>query len=171
MCENESRDSDARPSHHANSIRTLFQNPWDDVIRDSSPAPTRQWSFPEISDIPIEWAKQHPEHPHKPVEVIKPNFGNDSTKFGNLKATWLGHAVCLVCYMVLMLVLMDLQSFLLELVRQSLDDATPIRVLYDPIFSDRAGPTTWTGVKRRLPPPCTVEELPDFQYVVYSHNQ
>ena len=47
----------------------------------------------------------------------------------------------------------------------------PIRILFDPMFSDVAGPSAWTGIKRYLPPPCPILELPDYQYVLISHNQ
>lgn len=67
-----------------------------------------------------------------------------------------------------------IQSFLVEFPRAIAavgPDSEPPRVLFDPIFSDYAGPSPWIGVRRRLPPPCTIEELPEFQFVVYSHNQ
>ena len=47
----------------------------------------------------------------------------------------------------------------------------PVRILFDPIWSDRASPHQSMGPRRRLPPPCKLEDLPDFQYVVTSHNQ
>lgn len=47
----------------------------------------------------------------------------------------------------------------------------PVRILFDPIWSDRASPHQSAGPRRRLPPPCELEDLPDFQYVVTSHNQ
>jgi len=47
----------------------------------------------------------------------------------------------------------------------------PARVLFDPIFSECAGPSPWVGIRPRLPSPCTVADLPDFHFVVYSHNQ
>jgi len=47
----------------------------------------------------------------------------------------------------------------------------PARVLFDPTFSECAGPSSWVDIRRRLPSPCTVPELPDFQFVIYSHNQ
>jgi N-acyl-phosphatidylethanolamine-hydrolysing phospholipase D len=50
-------------------------------------------------------------------------------------------------------------------------NAKPTRILFDPIFSLRASPTPYIGVTRRLPPPCTVEELPEFHFVAISHNQ
>ena len=64
------------------------------------------------------------------------------------------------------------QSFLVEFPRTGADpDEKPPRVLFDPIFSDGVGPFPWLSIRRRLPPPCTLEELPEFQFVVYSHNQ
>ena len=33
-------------------------------------------------------------------------------------------------------------------------------VVYDPIFSARAGPTPYTGPQRFKPPPCQVTDLP-----------
>jgi hypothetical protein len=64
------------------------------------------------------------------------------------------------------------QSFLVEFPRTGAGpDEEPPRVLFDPIFSDGVGPLPWLSIRRRLPPPCTLEELPEFQFVVYSHNQ
>ncbi|KAI9435417.1 Metallo-hydrolase/oxidoreductase [Lactarius indigo] len=93
-----------------------------------------------------------PRPPHPPIKVIKPDWGRGSSTAASLKATWLGHS-----------------SFLVEFPSCTAADEPP-RVLFDPIFSDIAGPSPWVGVQRRLPPPCTVAELPDFQFVVYSHN-
>jgi len=47
----------------------------------------------------------------------------------------------------------------------------PARVLFDPVFSESAGPSPWVVIRRRLPPPCIAAELPDFQFLVYSYNQ
>ncbi|KAF7793291.1 hypothetical protein EIP86_004402 [Pleurotus ostreatoroseus] len=47
----------------------------------------------------------------------------------------------------------------------------PVRILFDPIWSERASPNQYAGPRRRLPPPCELEDLPDFQFVVTSHNQ
>ncbi|KAH9996334.1 beta-lactamase superfamily domain-containing protein [Russula vinacea] len=98
--------------------------------------------------------------PHQPIKVVKPDWGHSTSTAAsscsetNLKATWLGHA-----------------SFLVEFPRISASpDDEPPRVLFDPIFSDCAGPSSWLGIRRRLPPPCALEELPEFQFVVYSHN-
>lgn len=39
-------------------------------------------------------------------------------------------------------------------------DKKSLWVVYDPIFSDRAGPTQYTGPQRLRPPPCQVTDLP-----------
>lgn len=62
------------------------------------------------------------------------------------------------------------KSFLVSLPEDGASSG-PIRLLFDPIFSDRAGPSQWTGPKRALPPPCPIEDLPEFHFVVISHNQ
>ncbi|KZS91257.1 Metallo-hydrolase/oxidoreductase [Sistotremastrum niveocremeum HHB9708] len=138
-----------RPSHHANSSATLFRNPWEEPEETSF----SNWQLPTAPGwpgLPFEWAKEFAQHSHKPVEVVKPTFGSERSDA--VKATWLGHA-----------------SFLVELPRASPKETT-IRILYDPIFSDRAGPSQWTGPRRRLPPPCKLEDLPEFHFVVTSHN-
>jgi hypothetical protein len=73
--------------------------------------------------------------------------------------------------------LIYIKSFLVEFPRVVAtaagpdDSDEPPRVLFDPIFSNTAGPSPWLSIQRRLPPPCTLTELPEFQFVVYSHNQ
>ncbi|KLO19612.1 Metallo-hydrolase/oxidoreductase, partial [Schizopora paradoxa] len=106
-----------------------------------------------VANIPIEWAKELTGHAQRPVKVVKPYFVDggagllsSSRSDRSIKAIWLGHA-----------------SFLVELPSKQ-------RLLFDPIFSDRAGPSAWTGIRRRLPPPCTVEDLPAVHIVLISHN-
>jgi L-ascorbate metabolism protein UlaG (beta-lactamase superfamily) len=45
-----------------------------------------------------------------------------------------------------------------------------IRVLFDPVFSERTSPSTWFGPKRYSPTPCTLDELPQVDVVCISHN-
>ena len=61
------------------------------------------------------------------------------------KVTWLGHS-----------------TFLIQL-----DGVT---ILTDPIFSERASPFTFAGPKRYTPTPISIEELPEIDIVVISHN-
>lgn len=79
---------------------------------------------------------------------MKPTFstaryGTDGT---SLRATWLGHA----CYLV-------------EL-------PCGLRVLFDPVLTDRCSPVSWFGPKRFTKLPCEVHEIPIIDIVVISHN-
>jgi N-acyl-phosphatidylethanolamine-hydrolysing phospholipase D len=61
------------------------------------------------------------------------------------QATWIGHATVLIQY-------------------------RGINILTDPIFSQRASPTSFIGPKRLTPPALTTEQLPRIDFVVISHN-
>jgi N-acyl-phosphatidylethanolamine-hydrolysing phospholipase D len=89
------------------------------------------------------------------IPIHTPDFSHSSSGFGGksipadqIKATWLGHA-----------------CFLLEL-----PSTTPgrrgIRLLLDPVFSDRCSPSAWVGPKRFTKVPCQVEDLPEIDAVV-----
>ncbi len=62
-----------------------------------------------------------------------------------LQITWIGHATMLIQY-------------------------RGVNILTDPIFSERASPVSFAGPKRHNPPVLAIEELPDIDYVVISHN-
>lgn len=51
------------------------------------------------------------------------------------------------------------------------EDTKPITVVIDPIFSERASPTSYAGPGRYLPSPCQVEDLPHADFILISHNQ
>ncbi|KAJ3540117.1 hypothetical protein NM688_g6271 [Phlebia brevispora] len=130
------------PSHHADDSATSFQNPW--------PPKSLLASHQVFSQFPLALAKRI-EGEVKSVKVVRPDFARDVSDEGVIKATWLGHA-----------------GFLVQLPR--LPGCKPIRILFDPIWSERASPHQSAGPRRRLPPPCKLQELPDFQFVVTSHN-
>jgi N-acyl-phosphatidylethanolamine-hydrolysing phospholipase D len=189
--------STTRPSHHANASRSLFQNPW--MVAESTAAPPTHDTRPTLRKSTTYWPAlpagfQLPTlervresvsapYPHPPVKVVKPDWGihhptatdPSSDSVPNLKATWLGHAVrpLVTSKPPLWSPLANaVQSFIVEFPRVAAGpQGEPARVLFDPIFSECAGPSPWVGIRRRLPPPCTVAELPEFQFVVYSHNQ
>ena len=69
-----------------------------------------------------------------------------------LKATWIGHA-----------------SFMVETSKAE-GRERGLRILFDPVFSERVGPYGLVGPKRFSPTPCRVEELPEVDIVAISHT-
>ena len=59
--------------------------------------------------------------------------------------TWLGHATALV-------------------------EIDGVRILTDPVWSERVSPSEWLGPRRFFPPPLPLEELPPIDAVVVSHD-
>ncbi|KAF8907145.1 Metallo-hydrolase/oxidoreductase [Mucidula mucida] len=93
--------------------------------------------------------RKAPAPPHNIVPVRKPTWGWDVEEKAaekQMKATWLGHA-----------------CFLLEL-------SSGVRILFDPVFSDRCSPSQLMGPKRFTDAPCTIEEIPPVDAIVISHN-
>jgi hypothetical protein len=104
----------SRPSHHTNDTKSGFRNPWN--ISETKPGIEQgndtnnassasnfnvsNWMLPSmisqgLASFPLEWAKEHKDHPHPPVKVVKPSFGMATSErmTNQLTATWLGHAV------------------------------------------------------------------------------
>jgi len=80
------------------------------------------------------------------VPVRKPSFLPSREQNDKIRATWLGHA----CYYV--------------------EFPSGLRVLFDPVFTDRCSPFSWLGPKRYTEQPCKVSEIPIIDAVVISHN-
>ena len=85
------------------------------------------------------------------LTVDPPSFDFDTTN-AKLKATWLGHAGVLVQLPPLT------------------PNQQPIRILFDPIFSQRCSPTQVAGPMRSYPAPCSISSLPPIDLVIISHN-
>jgi len=83
------------------------------------------------------------------VGIRTPDWGSDKP---GLKATWFGHA-----------------SFLIETSKEK-GASRGIRILVDPVFSDCMSPFSFVGPKRFSPLPCALDEVPDVDLVVISHN-
>lgn len=45
-----------------------------------------------------------------------------------------------------------------------------LNILTDPVWSNRVGPTSWLGIKRKRPPGLRFDELPPIDVVLLSHN-
>lgn len=64
------------------------------------------------------------------------------------------------------------QSLVLTFINHAtfLLEVNGVRVLFDPMFSDKAGYAGKVGIKRRRPPALSLEQLPPIDYVLISHN-
>ncbi|KAF8970885.1 N-acyl-phosphatidylethanolamine-hydrolyzing phospholipase D [Flammula alnicola] len=142
------------PEHWENKAGTAFKNPWKSFRPLSVGA--RLGLIPALFTFPS---------PPKDIATLlptrKPTWGQPTLKEGEeaqevnanekIKATWLGHA-----------------CFLVEL--PSSEKGRGVRILFDPVFSDRCSPSQWIGPKRFTPPPCKIEDIPEIDAVVISHN-
>ncbi|KAL3424143.1 NAPE-hydrolyzing phospholipase D [Phlyctema vagabunda] len=163
--------STPRPAHHANNAGTLFRNPWP-----SAEKPT--WTELLQSPNPLSWYSSHALHKHdraRKLDVVKPDWGVSSLQKSGLEkekcvtGTWLGHAGVMV-------------ELPIQGTRNAVVDGGPasaaivshgkesLWVLFDPIFSFRAGPTQYTGPSRMKSSPCTANDLPMCDAIVISHN-
>lgn len=131
------------PYHHIGNPPTSFRNPWPSYATHSvgSILKTR-WSIPK-NFVPV------PKDRAGLVEVRTPNFGVGQQ---GLKATWIGHA-----------------SFLIEATKT--DHAQRgVRILLDPVWSERVGPYGKIGPVRFTCAPCSISELPEIDAVCISHD-
>lgn len=62
-----------------------------------------------------------------------------------LRITWMGHATSII-------------------------EIDGVRILIDPVWDERAAPTTWTGPKRFFAPPLELSDLPPIDAVIISHD-
>lgn len=164
-----SRTRSKPPSHHANDAGTAFKNPWPS-------AGSATWVELVSESFPLGWASSLSELRANPkareVKVVRPDWGKKAlAELGRevladerwMVGTWLGHASALV-------------EMPLEGTQGTATAGGPARVkkrlwlLFDPIFSVRAGPTQWTGPRRFRESPCQVADLPGCDVVFISHN-
>ena len=79
------------------------------------------------------------------LPVVKPDFLLMENSNNGIPVTWFGHS-----------------SLLLNI--------DGIKILTDPMFSERCSPVQWAGPKRYTKCPIDISELPDVDIVVISHN-
>ncbi|KAF2739141.1 Metallo-hydrolase/oxidoreductase [Polyplosphaeria fusca] len=133
------------PAHHINTPPTSFQNPWPSFSQTKASVPKLlklRLTAPKPVPIP-------PSSPHLP-HLRTPSFPTPPAP--GLKATWLGHA-----------------SFLLETSTHA-PHTRGLRILVDPVWSDRVGPYNLLGPVRFTPPPCALAQLPHIDAVLISHD-
>lgn len=159
----------ATKSHHVGSPPTSFQNPWPSYNADAiTPSKLFQAKFlnrkPAFVPVPVDREGL--------PSIQEPDFGVGKDGF---KATWIGHA-----------------SFLLETTipnpqTQSSEDAAGsegvtvgegekptrgVKILCDPVWSERTSPVQFIGPKRYSPAPCSLQSICDLgvDVVVISHD-
>ncbi|KAI0304495.1 N-acyl-phosphatidylethanolamine-hydrolyzing phospholipase D [Multifurca ochricompacta] len=135
-----------RPSHHLNNSKTRFTNPWPSF---------RIQTFSQWVSFFFKVTLRTPDLPQNVKSLIPtqtPTWGSEVGNQSSAKATWLGHA----CYLV-------------EL--PTPPGATRgVRIIFDPVFSNRCSPFQRLGPARYTDTPCKVEEIPAVDAVVLSHN-
>lgn len=158
----------SRPAHWANASGTLFKNPWPSAEEVS-------WGELYNGNLPLSWHDTKGPA-QEDVSVVKPDWGATSlaTKYplgtsshDYLIVTWLGHAGALA-------ELPSLNSSSSSSgdngSRRTVAAKDSVYLLFDPIFSYRAGPTPYTGPSRFRPSPCKPTDLPGCDAVFISHN-
>lgn len=130
-------------THHVGQPPTSFRNPWPSYQGTSLSTVFRTRFGPGKNLVPV------PADRLGLVQVCKPDFENPPP---GLKATWIGHA-----------------SFLIESTARP-GASRGMRLLVDPVWSERVGPYGLVGPVRFTPPPCTIEELPEIDAICISHD-
>ncbi|KAJ7048128.1 Metallo-hydrolase/oxidoreductase [Mycena amicta] len=150
------REKLGKPAHWVGSTPNEFKNPWPS-FRAGWGAPSELFGSPQMFTKTAGGALSSPSQDLiSQIPIRKPEWEKLSTttaeNASKIKATWLGHA-----------------CFLVELPSSVLGVRGP-RILFDPVFSDRCSPSQWMGPKRFTPPPCSLEDIPDVDAIVISHN-
>ena len=84
--------------------------------------------------------------PHRELApAVDPRSEWNRAPRSGLRVTWLGHSTTLV-------------------------EIDGIRTLVDPVWARRASPVTWAGPRRFYEPPVALDELPELDAVVISHD-
>jgi len=95
-----------------------------------------------------EWLFGGSDHrrPAAPIPVTKPSPGLfNATPASGLRVTWFGHSTLLV-------------------------EIDGRRLLIDPVWGERSSPFTWAGPVRYYPPPMRLEDLPELDAIIISHD-
>lgn len=129
------------PAHHVGNPPSSFINPWPS-FHHQSPNNLLSTTLRRPAFKPVPARDQL-------VTVQKPDWGAGKV---SLKATWIGHA-----------------TFLVETPKTGAGNRG-LRILFDPVFSERTSPVSFAGPKRYSPTPCTLDEVPDVDLVVISHD-
>ncbi|GAA5838117.1 hypothetical protein JCM11251_004712 [Rhodosporidiobolus azoricus] len=155
---------------HFSHLTSKFYNPWPSAAFPSFSRLLSSGGWVGLPDY-----KLREQRGVKDVQVVKPDWGRKRIKtllreadergeeVDLIAATWLGHAGAFVEIPLLA------APFSVSSPRGGQGSSPPtLKCLFDPIFSQRAGPGI--GPKRLKVSPCTVEDLPGVHIVFISHN-
>ncbi|KAI0300367.1 N-acyl-phosphatidylethanolamine-hydrolyzing phospholipase D [Russula brevipes] len=152
----------ATPSHHLNGSKTLFGNPWP------------SFRFQTL----VQWAgfflkTPGPRIPKNIRSLIPrqiPTWGTQRGNESGAKATWLGYVPGAMVLDDTHIPFVDSHAcYFVEL-------PTPpgaergVRIIFDPVFSNRCSPSQWLGPARFTDTPCKVEDIPAVDAIVLSHD-
>jgi len=130
-------------AHHVGSPPTSFKNPWPSYQGTPLSTVFRTRFGASKNFVPV------PADRLGLVQIQKPDFAAQPP---GLKATWIGHA-----------------SFLIETTAAE-GSSRGLRMLLDPVWSERVGPYGIVGPVRFTPPPCTIDDLPEIDAILISHD-
>ncbi len=112
-----------------------------------NPVPTTIGGFSTmIKVLPRFLSNKAEKFPRKPLGPFTTDIGVYGTApQSGLRVTWMGHSSMLV-------------------------EIDGVRVLVDPVWDERASPSTWAGPKRFFAAPVRLEDLPPVDVVLVSHD-
>jgi len=110
------------------------------------------------------------------VQIQQPDWGKGKQ---GTKVTWMGHATFLIETQTI--AVSSTEKIEDEQIARNLSntqqipskvDNRGIRILCDPVWSERSSPSQWVGPKRYTPTPCSLQEVCDggVDIIVISHN-
>ncbi|KAF8622424.1 hypothetical protein AX15_007029, partial [Amanita polypyramis BW_CC] len=136
-----------KPPHWADIKASAFINPWDSWHQYSAASRIVPYTLFNVKHM------TYPDPNKVNLPSVQPPNWDDYQRVDmkdKIKSTWLGHA-----------------SFMVELPAKP-SEPRGVRMLFDPIFSDRCSSSQFLGPKRYTPAPC--KQVPDVDIVLISHN-
>lgn len=109
--------------------------------------PSNDLTFRNLRKMAWEYMRggEKDRQPAKPLSVLNITDEFFGSPGNDIRFAWLGHS-----------------SIILEIEGK--------RLLLDPVLSERASPVQWAGPKRFHPPPITMDNLPNLDAVIISHD-
>jgi L-ascorbate metabolism protein UlaG (beta-lactamase superfamily) len=99
-----------------------------------------------VETLRLQLLGNEPRHPARPIPIVNLSAADFvAPPPSGLRLTWMGHASALV-------------------------EIDGRRFLTDPVWSERVSPSTAIGPRRFFPPPIALEQLPELDAVLVSHD-